>query len=382
MSGNGGAGEESGEIASPASSSPSNGNPTPEDFVSKRYISEDGQKVSEDSLKISNSNQDGESEDTEANLDNFTQTKKMMSTLNESEKQQLCEELGLAVNHSDYSDLSPTTFSKFRNRSVSKLKNLQEKVRLLQKSFRTVTILQNPQRQLVGTEETIADLAELLRICETPKELEEGVLSVDAFTPELLNLAAKHLSTEKHQQIREWVVSWNQRKQSQGLTETQQMLPEQRGFGGVAAHLSTQEAPGLAELQALLLACQTPNDQRRLKQNYTAQRVDEAYKALPEQQQLVVDSVSATIVPHQVFKYTGEQINRHRQTLLPNALCYVDLKTRVRQSGLVPVWLLHGVSQGWTTPISVSWDCLVRVEKATVPGSDQACEVVEPNLLE
>jgi len=72
MSGNGGAGEESGEIASPASSSPSNGNPTPEDFVSLRYISEDGQKVSEDSLKISNSNQDGESEDTEANLDNFT----------------------------------------------------------------------------------------------------------------------------------------------------------------------------------------------------------------------------------------------------------------------------------------------------------------------
>jgi hypothetical protein len=141
---------------------------------------------------------------------------------------------------------------------VSKLKNLQEKVRLLQKSFRTVTILQNPQRQLVGTEETIADLAELLRICETPKELEEGVLSVDAFTPELLNLAAKHLSTEKHQQIREWVVSWNQRKQSQGLTETQQMLPEQRGFGGVAAHLSTQEAPAWRNYKLCYLLAKLP----------------------------------------------------------------------------------------------------------------------------
>jgi len=93
-------------------SPPGNDNPTPEDSVSNGHISEDGLNVSEDNLKISKTSYGGGSEDDEAELDHFARVKKMMSSLSESEKQQLRKELDL---HSGDSKLPPNHVQQVQN---------------------------------------------------------------------------------------------------------------------------------------------------------------------------------------------------------------------------------------------------------------------------
>ncbi|MGH2414530.1 MAG: hypothetical protein ACRDEA_12770, partial [Microcystaceae cyanobacterium] len=130
------------------------------------------------------------------------------------------------------------------------------------------------------------------------------------------------------------------------------------------------EVPSLGELQSLLLACQTLTDLKALKKKHK-QRVHEAYRELPQEQQLKVDGLSAMAVPHQVFKYTGPIIKRDGQRLPPGALVFVDPNAKVNQStGHLPVWLLRSLEFGWNQAICVSRDCLVLVEKAFAVGTE------------
>ena len=128
------------------------------------------------------------------------------------------------------------------------------------------------------------------------------------------------------------------------------------------------EVPTLEELQALLLACQTLSELKALKQKSPSQRqrVNEAYKGLDVEQQLKIDGISATAVPHQVFKYTGATIQRDGQKLATGALVFIDPNANVRHcAGYVPVWLMRGLELGWQKAYSVSREFLTLVEKAT-----------------
>ncbi|NJO93138.1 MAG: hypothetical protein HC820_00020 [Hydrococcus sp. RM1_1_31] len=77
--------------------------------------------------------------------------------------------------------------------------------------------------------------------------------------------------------------------------------------------------PTLAQLQALLLACQSLSELKNLKQKHT-EKVCEAYRALPTEQQLIIDGIAATTVNHQVFKYVGKLLEKDGQRLTPGAL--------------------------------------------------------------
>ena len=138
----------------------------------------------------------------------------------------------------------------------------------------------------------------------------------------------------------------------------------------------SEEPPTVAELQSLLLACQTLSELKALKQKSPSQRqrVNQAYKGLDVEQQLKIDGISATAVPHQVFKYTGPTIQRDGQKLAKGALVFIDPNANVRHcAGYVPVWLMRGLELGWQKAISVSREFLTLVEKATTV----AVEVVE-----
>ena len=85
----------------------------------------------------------------------------------------------------------------------------------------------------------------------------------------------------------------------------------------------------LAELQRMLLACQTLSDLKKLKKQNTSQRVEEAYSALPFDQQLKVDGVLAKAVPFQVFKYTGQKkTNSEGFEIQPGMLVYLNNQSR------------------------------------------------------
>ncbi len=122
--------------------------------------------------------------------------------------------------------------------------------------------------------------------------------------------------------------------------------------------------PTLAELQRMLLACQTLSDLKKLKKQNTSQRVEEAYSALPFDQQLKVDGVSAKAVPFQVFKYTGQKrSNSEGFEIKAGMLVYLDNQSR-QTAYSANVWALNGVKEGQRSPVSLERDKLVQVEKA------------------
>jgi hypothetical protein len=136
----------------------------------------------------------------------------------------------------------------------------------------------------------------------------------------------------------------------------------------LSGNSSEEVQPTLAELKALLLAAQTLTDLRALKKKYP-DRVRLAYHALCQEQQLLVDGLAASLVPHEVFKYTGPTLLRDGQKLVKDALVYLDPSSSKRsKSPHVKVWWLKGVSSGWNKAIEVSRDCLVAVEKALTSG--------------
>jgi hypothetical protein len=135
----------------------------------------------------------------------------------------------------------------------------------------------------------------------------------------------------------------------------------------LSGNSSEEVQPTLAELKALLLAAQTLTDLRALKKKYP-DRVRLAYHALCQEQQLLVDGLAASLVPHEVFKYTGPTLLRDGQKLVKDALVYLDPSSSKRsKSPHVKVWWLKGVSSGWNKAIEVSRDCLVAVKKAVAP---------------
>jgi hypothetical protein len=125
-----------------------------------------------------------------------------------------------------------------------------------------------------------------------------------------------------------------------------------------------EEPPTLAQLQALLLACQTLSALQALKAKHTSKQVGEAYKALSDEQQLHIDGLSATAVEYPVFKYVGQLLKSAGQTLVSRALVYIDPRvTALTHSITVPVWGLGGFGNDWKEPIQVDRKDLVPVEK-------------------
>jgi hypothetical protein len=142
----------------------------------------------------------------------------------------------------------------------------------------------------------------------------------------------------------------------------------------VASSQSQQSAensqPTLAEMQALLLACKSLNELKALKKKHRS-CVSSAYKAMPIEQQLIVDGISAATVDAKVFKYTGKELVESGQRLVTGALVYLDPKSASRpKSGSASVWLLKGLKCGWNKAVEVSRDCLLAVEKAIAPVTD------------
>lgn len=124
------------------------------------------------------------------------------------------------------------------------------------------------------------------------------------------------------------------------------------------------QPPTLAELQALLLACQNLVELKQLKKKQ-GHRLNEAYRALGVKQQQQIDGISATAIPYEVFKYTGTTIERNGQKLTSGALVYIEPNAKVGKTrSIVPVWLLRAMDLGWQRAIDVSRDCLLLVEKA------------------
>jgi hypothetical protein len=138
----------------------------------------------------------------------------------------------------------------------------------------------------------------------------------------------------------------------------------------LSAPESTEVQPSLAELKARVLAAQTWADLKALKKKH-GQRVSEAYRSLPVEQQLIIDGISATALAGEVFKYIGKPIERDGQKLATGALVYLAPDFQLRSTSIrVPVWLIKGLKFGWLRAIEVSRDCLIAVEKAIATGTE------------
>jgi hypothetical protein len=143
-------------------------------------------------------------------------------------------------------------------------------------------------------------------------------------------------------------------------------------------HNPQPSSPTLAELQGLLLACKTLASLKELKKKYS-DRVGEAYQKLSQQEQLIVDAVSATAVPYQVFKYVGESQTEDDHSLRRGSLVYIDPNEGKANKHHVGVWLLRGIELGWRKAVTVSRDLLLEIEKV---ASDALNGAVQPPLFE
>jgi hypothetical protein len=144
-----------------------------------------------------------------------------------------------------------------------------------------------------------------------------------------------------------------------------------------------QSTTSLASIKALLLAAQSLSELKTIKKEHGA-KVAMAYKASSVSEQLIIDGISATAVPHQVYKYVGNRtIKSERQAIPPGALVYIDPNAKITQSSIrVPVWLLKGLSLGWDKAVEVSRDCLVEVKKAIAPVVDAVGSIEQPLLFD
>ena len=128
--------------------------------------------------------------------------------------------------------------------------------------------------------------------------------------------------------------------------------------------------PTIEELQSLLLACQTLAQLKDFKQKYPQGR-KQVYGSLSPKQRQQVEAVAAQAVPHDVYKYFGNQIEQDGQKLKPGALVFIDPNAKLNHSvGHVPVWLLRSLELGWQRAIAVSRDCLELVKEAAAGATD------------
>lgn len=133
-----------------------------------------------------------------------------------------------------------------------------------------------------------------------------------------------------------------------------------------------EEPPTLAELKALLLACTTLE---KLQAIIATHKVGsrQAYAALTQKEQAQVDSIAATAVPYQVYKYLGKGEKQGQEQLTGGQLVYIDPNSdRSENVDYAPVWLINGTECGWRVPINVSLSELQAVQKAI------AADVVSP----
>jgi hypothetical protein len=130
--------------------------------------------------------------------------------------------------------------------------------------------------------------------------------------------------------------------------------------------LSSPKPPTVDELKALLLACETLAQIQNLKKKHKKHKklVKEAYSALTPDEQIKIDGIAATAVPHDVYKYLGPQKKVEGMLIEPGTLVYLDPASKQRNSYHFKVRLLQGVNQSWQKVLNISRDCLTTCRKS------------------
>ena len=138
--------------------------------------------------------------------------------------------------------------------------------------------------------------------------------------------------------------------------------------------------PSLYELKALLLACETLGQLNNLEKQHPS-KVKEAYDGMSQEQQIKVDGLKATTVPHEVYKYIGNKKQVDGQVIEPGTLVYLDPQTNNKNRLHLKVRLLEGLNQSWQKVIEISRDALQAVEKVVNDGLD-VLDVQQDKLLD
>jgi hypothetical protein len=113
--------------------------------------------------------------------------------------------------------------------------------------------------------------------------------------------------------------------------------PTPPGSGGGESVSEPFGQPSLADLQAMLLACFTLTDLRRVQAKHK-ERAEDAYRSLPKESQLLLDGLVATQFSFPVYKYVGDWRIRNAQTLKHGDLVRLkDGKLREFLVGVLPL---------------------------------------------
>jgi len=195
----------------------------------------------------------------------------------------------------------------------------------------------------------LEDMADSLCQCD----YETLLLLIEAWPVYAIKAAAVLLEPERHQQIEEWLERYNQ-EQLEPEPEADVSIPEPQ--------------PTLAELQALLLACQSLTELRHTQAKYKEQAED-AYRSLPLENQLQLDGLEAKRYNFPIYKYWGDGLSRH--TLRHGAL--VRLKNdKMRQIATDVFPLEHGFKpNSQERVISVNPKHLIEVPRFQAPPAGQ-----------
>jgi hypothetical protein len=92
-------------------------------------------------------------------------------------------------------------------------------------------------------------------------------------------------------------------------------------------------------------------------------------------------ALTATKVPHDVYKYVGQPKKVEGMLIEPGTLVYLDPASKQRNSYHFKVRLLQGVNQSWQKVVAISRDALQLVEKVVNEGLD-AIEGHQGDLLD
>jgi hypothetical protein len=129
-----------------------------------------------------------------------------------------------------------------------------------------------------------------------------------------------------------------------------------------ASETETVQPPTLAQLQALLLACQTLTALEQIKQTHAPDLLQQAYQSLDFDRQLQIDGIAALAVSHPVFKYTGSPQTAGNLTIQPGMLVYLDPYTR-QTDNTVWAWAIDCHQQKQEEPVALMKNCLIPVPK-------------------
>ncbi len=124
----------------------------------------------------------------------------------------------------------------------------------------------------------------------------------------------------------------------------------------------------LAELKALLVACETFAELTKVEKQHPKEDVKEAYSELTLEQQHKIDGIRATAVKYEVYKYLGGDVKEGDRQLFNGDLVYIDPNANPDDYH-VPV-LVVGVKKAWKAAITVSRVCLSLVEKVAQDAAD------------